>query len=230
MKIYSANSIWKRQLRTLLGSAGALALLAFVFGVLAIVATIASKNSVDGKQFFESCELVGAVMLMIQLFVSGLLLGAEEEENHTDSFILRLPVSKVRWVAERIVAAAVGLALCFLLLLCDAIVLGFSLKMPGMKEGLSENIADVFTFRNLTLGFTYFWIAACCAAWIKQALPAAIVSAGTILLLLFVLVKLVMRSRFSILNPMQGVVIGLFIIAFVFMGFFFLAISRREGT
>lgn len=230
MKLYSSNTIWKRQLRTLLTSAGALALLTLIFGVLAILDTISSEGSVGRRQFFESCALVGAVMLMIQVFASGLLLGAEEEENRTDGFVLRLPVSKGRWVAERIVAAAIGLVLCFLLLLCDALVFGLSLKMPGMKDGLGKSIADIVTFRNLVLGFAYFWIATCCAAWIKKALPAAIVSAGTIFLLLLMLGKIVMHTQYSILSPMHGVVLAFFVIAFVFMGFFFFAISRREGT
>jgi hypothetical protein len=230
MKVYFSNTIWKRQLRTLSDAAVGVGGLALVFWVLAIVNAIPSQKSIGRERFFESCALVAAAMLMIQVVVSGLLLGAEEEENRTDSFVLRLPVSKMRWVAERIVAAAMGLVLCFLLLLCDAIVLGLSLKMPGMKEGLTKSIADIVTFRNIVLGFTYFWIAACCAAWIKKALPAAIVSAGTIFLLLLVLGKIVMHTQYSILNPMQGVAIGFFVIAFVFMGFFFLAISRREGT
>jgi len=45
-----------------------------------------------------------------------------------------------------------------------------------------------------------------------------------------VLGRLVMHTRYSILHPFQGVAIGFFIIAFIFMGFFFLAISEREGT
>jgi len=136
----------------------------------------------------------------------------------------------VRWVAERLLGVVIGLIICLLLLLCDAIILGLYLKIPGFWNGLWNSITAVFTFPNLALGFSYFWISACCAAWTKKALPSAIISLGTIFLILIVLGKLVMHTRFSFLHPFQGIAIGFFIIAFIFMGFFFLAISEREGT
>ncbi len=229
MKIYSANTIWKRQLRTLIQSAATFAALTLIVGLLDIVKNLLFGRSVVGE-FFKSCTTGGTIILAVQIFISGLLLGAEEEENQTHSFVLRLPVSKVRWVAERLLGVIIGLIICFLLLLCDAIILGLYLKIPGFWNGLWNSITTVFTFPNLALGFSYFWISASCAAWTKKALPSAIISVGTIFLMLMVLDELVMHTRFSILHPFQGIAFGFFIIAFVFMGFFFFAISRREGT
>jgi len=229
MKLYSANTIWKRQLRTLVQSAATIAAFTFIIGSLEIIRNLALGRSV-AAEFFRAGTTVGTVILAIQIFISGLLLGAEEEENQTHSFVLRLPVSKVRWVAERLLGVIIGLIICFLLLLCDAIILGLYLKIPGFWNGLWNSIITVLIFSNLALGISYFWIFACCAAWTKKALPSAIISVGTIFLMLVVLGKLVMRTRYSVLHPFQGIAVGFFIIAFVFMGFFFLAISRREGT
>ena len=229
MKLFSANTIWKRQLRTLIQAAATFAAFTFIIGLLEIIRNLALGRSV-AAEFFRTGTTVGTVILAIQIFVSGLLLGAEEEENQTHSFVLRLPVSKVRWVAERLLGVIIGLIICLLLLLCDAIVLGLYLKIPGFWPGLWNSITTVFTFSNLALGFSYFWISACCAAWTKKALPSAIISVGTIFLMLMVLDEFVMHTRFSILHPFQGTAVGFFIIAFVFMGLFFFAISRREGT
>ena len=236
MRLFLANTLWKRQLRTLVQSAVTFAALTFIIGLLEIIRNLALGRSV-AAEFFRVGTTVGTIILAIQIFISGLLLGAEEEENQTHSFVLRLPVSKVRWVAERLLGVVIGLIICLLLLLCDAIILGLYLKLPAFWHELWDSCippgflaTTVFESSNLALGFSFFWISACCAAWTKKVLPSAIISVGTIFLLLLVFGKLVMHTRFSILNPMQGVAIGFFIIAFVFIGFFFFAISRREGT
>ena len=108
--------------------------------------------------------------------------------------------------------------------------MGFYLKIPALWSGLWNALPAIFTSTSIALAFSYFWICAGCAAWIKKVLPAAITSAGAVFLIFFGIVRLVYNMRILWPYPHKVVIPGFVIIALLFTVFFFLAISERERT
>jgi hypothetical protein len=227
MTLYSTNTVWKRQLQSLLQSAVAMAALNVVLALYIIVATTVSSKIAPEYVFFDMSESLAAVIFLMQVFVSGLLLGAEEEENQTHSFILRLPVSKARWVLERLLAALLGFIVCLVLVVIEDIIFGIYFRIPRLADGLVRIILQLLSFSNIVAALMYFWVCAFFGAAIKKVLPSAGASLLTVILVMVLLANVAERS---ILWAMRHTTTYFLILAFIFMGLYILALSRREGT
>jgi len=239
MKLFYANTIWKRQMRSLMETA---LVLAFGSLLLGIIATIFDKVADIGLSvdyyFPDKCKSFLGVALMIQVLISGILLGSEEEENKTHSFIFRLPISRTRWILERLLAIILSLMIYFTLLIFITHLIGHLNHIWHLNEAINTSLSQIFTLRNVLSAFTNFCICACVASIVKKVLPAAI----TALIVIFtIIIFLIFISQ-----PLPDMKHGhnyypeIFFSAFqmtlyftitplIAIGLFTLSISKREG-
>jgi ABC-type transport system involved in multi-copper enzyme maturation permease subunit len=227
MKAYYFNTIWKRQLRTLASCSLALGILGFALGLFLVAMNVLSGKPLPRSAFFEASQALGGYLLMAQVFVSGLLLGAEEEENQTHSFVLRLPVSKARWVLERLLAALLAFIALFVLLVIEDALFASYLHVSNFQKDFIRTLSEIFSPSNVIAGFMYFSVSAFLGALIKKVLPAAGASFLMVSLIFILLAKLGSRDT---LWAMRNAPPYFFLFGIVFLGLYVIAIWRREGT
>ena len=244
MKLFFADTIWKRQMRSLMETA---LVLASGFLLLGIIATIFDKAapigfSMDyffqdwGKSFFCFKSFL-SVALMIQVLISGILLGSEEEENQTHSFVFRLPISRVRWVSERLVGIVLSLMIYFALLMLITILIGYLNHTRELYSAIINVLSQIFTLRIVLSAFANFCICACVASIVKKVLPAAVTS---LIVILIIIVALILISHqmpeLKRIHYYPSIFFSTFqmtcyftITSLIAIGLFALSISKREG-
>lgn len=223
MRILKCDTILKRQLKSFIDI---VILLSACYIMILIIFLISAEFS--GKKFnlFGWHNFAFQVFLLVQVFISGILIGAEEEENGTHSLILRLPISKFKWVYDRILAALFSVFLLYAILCIVFILSCVILKIPLTPKTLaSACIISVMSFSTIP---TVFTISLAVSSMIKKVLPSAVVS-GCII---FAAIMMIWKSAAS--NPakneeLPSYIILNILISLIFIGLFTPIIIKREG-
>jgi ABC-type transport system involved in multi-copper enzyme maturation permease subunit len=238
MKLFFADTIWKRQMRSLMETALVLASGFLLLGIIATIFDRAARIGLLESSFFQDyCKSFLGVALMIQALISGILLGSEEEENQTHSFVFRLPISRVRWVSERLVAIVLSLMIYFALLMSITILVGYLNHTRTLYSAIINVLSQIFTLRIVLSAFANFCICACVASIVKKVLPAAVTS---LIVILIIIVTLILISHqmpdLKRIHYYPSIFFSTFqmtcyftITPLVAIGLFALSISKREG-
>jgi hypothetical protein len=130
---------------------------------------------ISDENLVHTAELVG----MIVLLILGVLGGAEEEENGTADFLRRLPIPRLRILAEKILGAAIGFGLwCVLIVLLTEIVWASFGGEPIYKSqvliGHTGNEPEKLRFLLAAAPLVYL-AGLAAGAWIGRVMIAAIV-------------------------------------------------------
>ncbi|MCX7001026.1 MAG: hypothetical protein NT106_12150 [Candidatus Sumerlaeota bacterium] len=238
MKLFFADTIWKRQMRSLMETA---LVLASGFLLLGIIATIFDSTADIGLSvdyyFPDKCKSFLGVALMIQVLISGILLGSEEEENQTHSFVFRLPIIRSRWIFERLLAIILSLMIYFTLLISITILIGYLNHIRELDWAITKSLSQIFTLRNVLSAFANFCICACVASIVKKVLPAAVTSLVVILIIIVTLILISHQMpELKHFHYYPTIFFSTFqmtcyftITPLIAIGLFALSISKREG-
>ena len=182
----TVRNLMQREVKTSLSAILAMVMLTFLLFVAGLIRATTSGTSytvsgADVVTTFAGLSVIVALLL-------GVLCGAEEEENQTSDFVLRLPAHRQRILLEKIAGSALAFALWLTL---EAIACSFILILFG-RSGPGELLVVLDFFRGMDVlgsGEQFLWclrwssIMYCfglvAGAWTRRVLLAAVLGGGS---------------------------------------------------
>lgn len=174
-RILLRGGIVKREIRASLSAAAAIAIFQAFYPLI-----VATQSAIGGHGFRvypDDMAYAWNVSSVIMALLLGVLCGGEEEENQTADFAARLPISKLRILAEKIVGSV--LAFCIwgiLALLIDFFLLTCLNQnpidtIPQVATAIAENL---FTL-PFSWGVLLFFCGLAAGTWTRKVLVAAVI-------------------------------------------------------
>lgn len=181
----TVRNLMQREVKASLSAILAMVMLTFLLFIAGFIQATASGRTysvygADVVTTFAGLSVIVALLL-------GVLCGAEEEENQTADFVLRLPAHRQRILLEKIAGSALAFALWLTL---GAIVCSFILILFG-RSGPDQFLLVLDFFRGrdvLESGEKFLWclrwssIMYCfglvAGAWTRRVLLAAVLGGG----------------------------------------------------
>ncbi len=227
MGLLTVDTIFKRQLRTLLNSTLFLGFINLFMFLFAIIMFKIKHESYESSWFCKNIYLIWFVFLYIQMFISGVLLGGEEEDNKTCNFVLRLPLSKGHWVWERFKSVIAAFLILLGFLSINHIIIH---KITGFGVGLHKMFLPGLNIIFILVSSMLFWVPLAVSSWVKKVIPSCLISLFILFLIYLITVSLIKDNRYVYEYPNQivNLIVSTIVICISLISYFG-AIKIKEG-
>jgi ABC-type transport system involved in multi-copper enzyme maturation permease subunit len=174
-RILLRGGIVKREIRASLSAAAAIALFQALYPLI-----MATQSAFGGHGFRVDSDVLAHawnVSSVVMALLLGVLCGGEEEENQTADFAARLPIPRLRILAEKIAGAALAFCLWGVLALAVDLFLVLCVGRnpidvaPRIVAAIGNNLVAL----PLSWGILLFFCGLAAGAWTRKVLISAVI-------------------------------------------------------